>query len=356
MCHRKSFHKSIPETSSKAATLIGATMPGATIYDVAERAGVSISTVSRVLNAPDQVRQETRTRVMEAINDLGFVPKHAAAERARKSSQRVGVLAPFFTYPSFVQRLRGVSQQIDGSTYELVIYNIDRAERRDSYLASLPLSRRLDGLIVMSLPLSEQFADNLLKNQLPTVLVETAGPWFSSVQIDDRLGGGLVADYLVSQGHRRLAFVGDAEVPTFVLQVSQARLEGFQRGLAERGLALAPPYISLAPHGLEQAVQQTFELLDQPEPPSAIFASSDTQAMGVLKAARLRGLRVPEDLAVVGFDDLDVSDYIGLTTVRQHLEESGRVAVDMLLTRLEDDQRPPQQITLPLELVRRQTA
>lgn len=331
-------------------------MPGATIYDVAERAGVSISTVSRVLNAPDQVRHETLTRVLEAINDLGFVPKHAAAERARKSSQRVGVLAPFFTYPSFVQRLRGISQQIDGSAYELVIYNIDRAERRDSYLSSLPLTRRLDGLIVMSLPLSEHFATNLLKHHLATVLVETSGPWFSSVQIDDRLGGALVAEYLVACGHRRLAFVGDDEVPTFVLQVSQTRLEGFRRGLAERGITLAPPYVALAPHGLEQACLQTFDLLSLPEPPSAIFASSDTQAMGVLKAARLRGLRVPEDLAVVGFDDLDIADYIGLTTVRQHLEESGRVAVDLLLARLDDDLRPPQQITLPLELVRRNTA
>lgn len=331
-------------------------MPGATIYDVAERAGVSISTVSRVLNAPEQVRQETLSRVLEAINDLGFVPKHAAAERARKSSQRVGVLAPLFTYPSFVQRLRGISHQIDGSTYELVIYNIDRAERRDSYLSSLPLARRLDGLIVMSLPLSEHFAHNLLRHHLATVLVESSGPWFSSVQIDDRLGGALVAEYLVACGHRRLAFVGDDEVPTFVLQVSQTRLEGFQHGLAERGLALTPPYISLAPHGLEQACQQALDLLRLPEPPTAIFASSDTQAMGVLKAARLRGLRVPEDLAVVGFDDLDIADYIGLTTVRQHLEESGRVAVDLLLARLDDDLRPPQRITLPLELVRRQTA
>ncbi|HEU4323668.1 MAG TPA: LacI family DNA-binding transcriptional regulator [Roseiflexaceae bacterium] len=330
-------------------------MPGATIYDVAERAGVSISTVSRVLNAPEHVKYETRTRVLEAINDLGFVPKVAAAERARKSSQRLGVLAPFFTYPSFVQRLRGISQQIVGSNYELVIYNIDGAERRDNYLTSLPLTRRLDGLIMMSLPLSEQLARNLARHELVTVLIETSGTMFSSVEIDDRLGGRMAADHLVGLGHRRIAFVGDSEIPSFVLQVSLLRLEGFVQGLAAHGITLAHPYISQAPHGLEQAIAQGHQLLSLPEPPTAIFASSDTQAMGVLKAARERGLRVPHDLAVIGFDDIDIADYIGLTTIRQHLEESGRVAVDLLLARLEGSPRPPQRIQLPVELVRRET-
>ena len=127
-------------------------MAQATVYDVAESAGVSISTVSRVLNSPEKVNAATRMRVMAAIDHLGFVPKAEAAARARKGHARIGVLAPFFTLPSFVERLRGVANALADSPYELAIYNVDSSERRDGYLTSLPLTRRLDGLIIMALP------------------------------------------------------------------------------------------------------------------------------------------------------------------------------------------------------------
>src|SRR5262245_16783646 len=158
-------------------------MPDATIYEVAERAEVSISTVSRVLNTPEQVKEETRLRVLAAIDALGFVPRAEAAARARKGTRRIGVLAPFITYPSFVQRLRGVATLAD-SAYELVIYNVDSAARRDGYLSTLPVTRRLDGLIIMALPFEEEAAQRLLINELETVLLEFSHPSFSSVEID----------------------------------------------------------------------------------------------------------------------------------------------------------------------------
>ncbi len=327
-----------------------------TVYEVAEQAGVSIATVSRVLNSPEKVQPATRQRVLEVIDMLGFVPKAEAAARARKGSGRIGVLAPFFTFPSFVARLRGVADALANSPYELAIYNVDSSTRRVGYLASLPLTRRIDGLIVMALPFDDEAENRLLANGIKTVLIEFSRKSFSSVRIDDRAGGMLAAEYLLARGHRRCGFVGDAAVPDYALPTSDLRLAGYRTALVSAGVELPESYIGLAPHSLENARRVTHLLLDQPQPPTAIFAASDTQAMGVLKAARERSMAVPTELAVIGFDDLDIADYIGLTTIRQPLLESGRVAVDLLLSRLADPTRPPQEVWLPLTLVQRETA
>jgi DNA-binding LacI/PurR family transcriptional regulator len=331
-------------------------MACATVYDVAEMAGVSISTVSRVLNSPERVNEATRARVLSAVDSLQFVPKAEAAARARKHYGRIGVLAPFFTYPSFVQRLRGVATALADLPYELTIYYVDSSDRRDAYLSSLPVARRLDGLIVMALPFDDNIAARLLEHGLETVLIEFGRPPFSSVEIDDPAGGRLMADYLAGQGHRRFGFVGDIDLPDYAIPTSDRRLAGYRSALAEAGYALTDTYVALGPHGLEPARQAAHRLLELPEPPTAIFAASDTQAIGVLRAARERGLAVPGQLAVVGFDDIELADYIGLTTVSQSLEESGRVAVDLVLGRLAEPSRPHQRIRLPLTLVRRETA
>jgi DNA-binding LacI/PurR family transcriptional regulator len=331
-------------------------MPRATVYDVAEMAGVSISTVSRVLNSPERVNETTRARVLAAVDTLRFVPKAEAAARARKHYGRIGVLAPFFTYPSFAQRLRGIATALVDSPYELAVYYVDSVARRDAYLSSLPVGSHLDGLIVLALPFDDEIAARLVEHALVTILVEFTRPPFSSIEVDEPAGGRLVAEYLLAQGHRRIGFVGDGDLPDYALHTSDRRLAGFHSALAESGCPLPETRIALRPHGLEPARQAAHYLLDLPEPPTAIFAASDTQAIGVLRAARERGLAVPGQLAVVGFDDIDMADYIGLTTVSQSLEESGRVAVELALGRLVDPARPQQRIRLPVTLMRRETA
>jgi len=329
-------------------------MPGATIYDVAAKVGVSISTVSRVLNTPEQVNLRTRQRVLAAIDELGFVPKAEATARARKGTGRIGVLAPFITYPSFVQRLHGVATALSDSTYELVIYNVDSGARRDALLASIAVTRRLDGIIVMALEVDEAAALRLRAGKIQTVLIETGSACFSSIGIDDQAGGRLAAEHLVGLGHRRCGFVGDGETPSYAIRHDK-RLEGYRQGLYDAGIELPDTYIALAPHSREQARRQAHELLALSEPPTAIFAPSDTQAIGVLQAARERGLAVPQQLSVVGFDDVEVADLVGLTTIRQPLEESGRLAVEVLLNHLVDACRSIQQIKLPVTLVQRET-
>jgi LacI family transcriptional regulator len=331
-------------------------VPNHDIYDVAKKAAVSIATVSRVLNAPDKVSEVTRARVLAAIDELGFVPKAEAVARARRTTGRIGVLAPFFTFASFSVRLRGVAAALADSAYELVVYPVDSSARRDAHLAHVTATHRVDGLIVMALPFDEKMAHRLLARNIETVLVEAGRAPFTSIEIDNAAGGRLAAQYLLDRGHRRCAFVGDCNLPDYAIHTSDWRLACYRQALAAAGVDVPDRYVALAPHGLEPARQLAHQLLDLPEPPTAIFAASDTQAFGVLRAARDRGVAVPQQLAVIGFDDVDIAAYVGLTTISQHLEESGRLAVELLVARLADPSLTRPSIQLPVELKQRETA
>ncbi|MCJ7723603.1 MAG: LacI family transcriptional regulator [Anaerolineales bacterium] len=327
-----------------------------TIYDVARHAGVSIATVSRMINTPNKVNGDTRVRILAAIDALGFVPKAEARARAMRGTGRIGVISPFFTAPSFVQRLRGIAEALSTKKFELVIYTVDSAERLKSLLSSVPLTGNLDGLIILSLSVGDAEARRLVEHGPPTVLIEFPHPSLSSVEIDDEMGGRMAAKYLLKKGHRRIAFLGDTDLPEYSLHPVSQRLVGFRQCLQEAGIELPDAFVRLAPYSQEQTRQVAMELLSLPQPPTAIFAATDFQALGVLKAARHLKVQVPEKLAVVGFDDLDLAEYVDLTTIRQHLDESGRLAVEILLVHLESPSRPPQHVTIPLNIIERETA
>jgi DNA-binding LacI/PurR family transcriptional regulator len=327
-----------------------------TIYDVAKQAGVSITTVSRMLNDPGRLNSETRERVLAAVDALGFVPKAEARARALRRTGRIGVISPFFTAPSFVQRLRGISEALSAKKFELVIYTVDSAEHLKSFLSSVPLTGNLDGLIILSLPVDDADVRRLLDHGLPTVLVEFPHPNLSSVEIDDVMGGRIAARYLLDKGHHRIAFFGDTDLPEYSLHPVTQRLVGFRQALIESGTDLPDVFVRLAPYSQEQTRQVAVELLNLPQPPTAIFAATDFQALGVLKAARQLKIQVPEQLAIVGFDDLDLAEYTDLTTIRQHLDESGRLAVELLLAQIQSPSRPPRHVKLPLSLIERRTA
>lgn len=332
-------------------------MANPTIYDVASRAEVSIATVSRVLNNPNRVNIQTRQRVLAAIDELEFVPKAEATARARRHNYRIGVLAPFFTYPSFVQRLRGVASILNGSEYELVVYSVDSAHHYQSQLETLPIVRRIDGLIIMSLLVDDKAADRLIQHNLPTILIESHHTAFSGIEIDNQKGGEIAAQYLIDQGHRNIGFIGiGSEIPGCTLPTSLMRLEGFRTAMTAADLPIRDGYIRDAQNDMDAAYVQAKELLTLAERPSAVFATSDLLALGVLKAIREMGLRVPEDVAVLGFDDLDIADYVGLSTIAQSLDESGRVGTELLLGRLAEPGRAVQHVRFPLRVIQRMTA
>jgi DNA-binding LacI/PurR family transcriptional regulator len=327
-----------------------------TIYDVAKHAGVSITTVSRMMNDSNKVNSETQKRILASIDALSFVPKAEARARAMQKNSRIGVITPFFTAPSFIQRLRGIAGALSPKNFELVIYTIESSDQLQRYLSTLPLTGNLDGLIILSLQIGNTEAERLVDHDLPTVLIEYPHPKLNCVEIDDVQGGQMAATYLLKKGHRRVAFLGDTNLPEYSIHPVSLRLSGFRQKLKESGVDLPDTLVRLAPYTQEQTRQVAKELLILPEPPTAIFAATDFQALGVLKAAHQLKVEVPEQLAIIGFDDLDMAEYADLTTICQHLDESGRLAVEILLTQMESSSPLPRHVQIPLNIIEQKTA
>ncbi len=255
-----------------------------------------------------------------------------------------------------MQRLRGIAAALLDAGHELVVYNAETPEHVHGYLLSLPVTRRLDGLIIISLRVDEEDCRRLIAHSLPAVLIETHSDFLSCVDIDNRAGGVLAAEHLLGQGHQRIGFVGgDREIEGYTWRTSQLRLEGFRRRLQQAGLEPLLGDIPPDTASPEDARRQTLQLLDGAAAPSAIFAASDTLALGVLSAARERNVRVPGELAVLGFDDLDFAQFIGLSTISQSLEMSGKQAVELLLAAMADPQPLTRHVQAPLRLVQRNT-
>ncbi|MGD9705207.1 MAG: LacI family DNA-binding transcriptional regulator [Acidimicrobiia bacterium] len=302
-----------------------------TIADVAARAGVGIGTVSRVLNGSSQVRPETRARVQDAMDELDYQPSRVSRRARRGHSGYVGVLVHFFEGPSAYQRLRGMVTRLQPHGFEVVLFIVDSPERARERLAELPHNQQLDGLIIMSLPLRADEGQRLAGARFPTVLIDTVHPALPSVTIDDHAGGMMATNHLLDLGHERVAFVGEPHRNPFGFIASRFREEGYKEALATSGIEHRTGYIKHGPHLRSGGRQMATELFALDEPPTAIVAASDLQAIGVLEAARAAGRAIPHDLSVIGFDDIEMASYVGLSTVRQPLELSGQRGADLIL-------------------------
>jgi len=307
---------------------------------------VSIATVSRVLNGSAAVSANTRRRVRAVIAELGYAPNAAARALSTGRTGVVGVVAPFLTQPAVVERLRGASRIIAGAGLELVLFDV---ERPDPFAALSPAGR-LDGLLCVSLCPDEHDLERFVAAGVAVALVDCRHPRLSSVAIDDVAGGRLAAEHLVALGHRRIAYVGDDENGPFGFTSSARRRQGAADVLREAGAELL---VRRGPHGREQARRLAADLLASESPPTAVLAGSDVQALGVLEAAEATGMRVPDALSVVGFDNIEVARYAGLTTVAQPLEESGVRGAKLLLQALQG--APCSALQLDLRLVVRKT-
>jgi LacI family transcriptional regulator/LacI family repressor for deo operon, udp, cdd, tsx, nupC, and nupG len=326
-----------------------------TIRDVARHAGVSVATVSRVLNDSPLVTTGTRERVRAAIDELGFRRSSTARNLSVGRSQGIGVVAPFFTTPSVVERLRGVVGRLAHRGYDLLLFDVEAPEQRTDALRDFAQRDRVDGLLVISLPLSDEQVETLQRDDLPVVLVDTAHPRLPHVVIDDVHGGRLATEHLLAKGHRTIGFLGDLPDNPFGFTSSEHRREGYQLALRGAGIEADPELEQLGPYGLDEARPLAEALLRRDDPPTAIFAASDMQAIGVLQTADALGLRVPEDVAVIGFDDIDMAAILALTTVRQPLWETGAHGAELLLAAIEGGERQPIEQLEPLALVERRT-
>jgi DNA-binding LacI/PurR family transcriptional regulator len=328
-------------------------VPGpVTIYDVAAYAGVSISTVSQTINRPTRVNAKTRERVLNAIEALEYMPKAEAVSHARRGVGRIGVLAPFTSYDSFRRRLMGVLAESDGASRDVVVYDHESAAASVSpLLRTLPVTGRLDGLLIMGLPLDDALAEHLQARQLPTVLVDSSRPEFSTVNVDDDEGGAILARHLLTRGHTSFAFVQEPQESYEFLSQGQRRNRGFSRVLIEAGIDPAAVHTVLTGNDISVSRQALHEVLALRPSPTAVFAHHDVLAAGLVVECRRQGVRVPDDLAVVGFDDGSVAEAAALTTVRQPFEESGRIGARLLGDLIGGAATAVQRIVLGLELV-----
>src|SRR3954462_9956679 len=302
-----------------------------TIADVATRAGVGVATVSRVLNRRPNVRPATRAKVLEAIDALNYRPSPLARNLSLRRTHVIGVVVPFFTSPSAVERLRGVATALARSPYDLMLFDIESEDRREHAFQIFDRGDRSDGLLMISLIPPDDEIERLRTARLPCVLIDAPHPAVPCIVIDDVRGGELATSHLIELGHSRIGFLGDSPPPPFRFAASRDRTRGYEQALEHAGIELRPEYVREGTQSHHVARSTAIDLLRLPQPPTAIFAASDTQALGVLEAARILGLRVPEELSVVGFDDIEVAAYVGLTTVRQPLFESGRLGAELLL-------------------------
>lgn len=314
--------------------------------------------MSRVLNGSDQVRAGTLRAVQDSIERLGFRRSHAAAALVRGTPRTVAVLVAHMTRPSAVVRVASALAVLQEHGYDTIVCNVDTPLERDRHLETLLPTHRADGVLAISLPLSRTQLSQFSRAGVAFASVDAAAArGVPQTVVDDVAGGRLAAEHLIGLGHREIGFVGDmafATPPAGLGFTSSAhRLRGYRQALAAAGLQARADLIRRGPDDAAAAAELAARLLNLPDPPSAIFAASDTQAIGVLAAADRVGVPVPQRLSVVGFDDIESATFLGLSTVRQPLARSGAEGARRLCALLRGERVLPLRQELPLELIAR---
>ena len=303
-----------------------------TIASIASLAGVSIPTVSRVLHNRPDVAPETRKRVEQAIEESGFV-RNRVKHPVRKSSHIVDVLVPGLDTLYSVEIVRGVEEVLARTEFRLALsITHDSFQLEQRWLTKVLNGGATDGAILVLSQGQQQYFDTLHHHQIPFVAVDQRGELgadIPSVGATNWLGGRIATEYLISLGHRRIAIISGPSL----LRCSQDRLAGYRFALEDAGIPFDPELVRFGAFLQQDGYDQSCALIDLPDRPTAIFAGNDVQAMGVYGALRSNGLSIPDDMSVIGFDDVAISSVVtpALTTVRQPLIEMGRFATTMLL-------------------------
>lgn len=298
-----------------------------TIQNVARTAGVSVSTVSRVLNGKDDVARDTQERIRAVINKLGYTSNLAARSMRTRKKNLIGLVVPDFRSYS-VEIMKGINQAIAESPYDLLAYTTGDNEKasallHEQYYVSLLSNSITDGVIIVASVTSDFIANAPLIAVDPHIV----NPNYPSVQGTNYHGAIDVMEYLIELGHRRIGFIcGRPEVGT-----AQRRLKGYRDALANHGIEVDENLVMAGDFTQKTACKSARQLLTMDNPPTAIFAVNDQSALGVYQVAEELGLHIPSDLSVVGFDNISEAKHLGLTTVDQFLFDMGYTAVQMLI-------------------------
>ncbi len=332
-----------------------------TSLDVAKRAGVSRTTVSFVLNnvTSMQISEETRERVRQAARELHYVPDAAAQALASGRSKTIGLLLA--RHPHVIasdmfltQLLEVLVREVNQNGMRMLLQVVEDFEKRESYL-ELVRSNSIDGILYSGPRIEDAALSSLVEHGVPTVLMGTLpGSSYYSVDVDNRAAARRATAHLAALGHTRVACLTNAGVS---YSAAVDRLQGYKDALEAAGLALNPDFIRFGDFSPESGYFQMKQILDASPPPSAVFVASDVVAFGAMQAIRERGMRIPEDIALVGFDDVPVSRYIepSLTTMQLPVVELARQACAMVVCLVRGGKPAQPQILLDADLVVRKS-
>lgn len=330
---------------------------GVTIYDIAKEANVSIATVSRVFNNNPRVSPATRERVLKIASGLNYQPHVSAQSLARQNSHLISAVIPVVANYFYMEIIRGMQDALVESKYDLIMYTAPKPEAVASQLDRAAQKGRSEGLLVLSTPLSDQRAKRLKASKRPVVLVDALHPDFDSISVDNRKGGYMATKHLVEQGYERIAHITiSPEAPP-----AAERRRGYEAALKEAGRKPEKSLIAASdkmPFGFveESGYEAMMTLLGRSPRPDAVFVASDVQALGALRAIREAEMKIPDDIALVGFDDIQVSAYVGLSTLRQPTYEMGKLAVQKLLQRIGHPEHPTTSTVFSPSLIARSSS
>ena len=325
------------------------------IKDVALDVGLSIATVSRALRGQPGVSADNRHRIEQAAARLGYVPSRTAANLATGRTRTVAVVVPYVSRWFFSTVVHGAEQVLSGRGYDLLLFNLaGSAEARHRVMQTHQLTKRADAVVILGLQPTPAEQTWLADHAARVVLVGASVPTWPSVTIDDEAASVTAVAHLAALGHRRIAYVGGSAEEALDFATPRARLVGFHRAMHESGLEADPALERVGGFTVAGGLAAGHDLLDLDQPPTAVFCASDEMAIGVLRAARDRGVAVPEQLSVVGIDDHEMAQFLDLTTVRQPVAEQGRQAALQVLALLDEDPPEPvpaRHLVLETELV-----
>jgi LacI family transcriptional regulator len=310
---------------------------------------VTTATVSRVINGRPNTSRATREKVIAVMREARYFPSPAASALRRKSTREIGILSPFFIGDFFLKLFESLHRQL--KDFDLILYNAQTPAHRREVIERIVAEEKLCGLIVASTPVLVEEEMLVAGMGIPVVMVEARHPSYSSVDYDHQIGAFKAVSHLVELGHRDIAIVGGKPETRLYSPIGKERLKGYRMALSMAGIPAREHYVMSGEWTSEDARGSTLELLRGRNPPTAVFATSDMQAAGVLMAARERGIRVPADLSVVGYDNLPVAEFLSLTTMWQHHDQLARNAATLLLEELRTGVRAGERVVLQPELV-----
>ncbi len=330
----------------------------ASMDDVAKRAGVSIATVSRVLNNNGKVNDATRARILKAIKELKYQPSRVAKRLRSKSvsGNLVGVLIPDIQNPFYVDVLEGIEEVAYKNNYALIMCNFGQDDKKEKLYLEILQSEGIDGLIAAPASEDDVPLKKMVKDGLPVVCVDRGltDTDVDVVLIDNYSGAYKAVDYLVKSGYKRIAHItGLLSIPSSVL-----REQGYKQALIDNGLPVQEELIRHGDSKLPSGIELCAELLNLPEPPDAVFTGNNLITLGALEVIHKRNLKIPDDIAIIGFDDMFWASSLNppLTAVRQPAREIGKRAGELLIQRINEPNRSSIQMILNAELMKRSSA